>query len=183
MNKIAIFGKPGGGKSTLCHALANATGITAHSLDSIEYNKDGTRVSRDVYMDRHAQLVAEDNWIIEGLGVLESFWQRLDAADTLIYIDLPYHVHYWWVTKRLIKGIFVKPIGWPEESSVWQGTLASWKFLRLSPKFWNLALYEQIELKTKDKKFYRIDSVYALNQFVKQLNVSKPHQRVSSNRS
>lgn len=39
MKKIAVFGKPGSGKSTLSKNLASATGIKLHALDSILYKK------------------------------------------------------------------------------------------------------------------------------------------------
>ena len=42
MKKIAVFGKPGSGKSTLSKALALATGIQLHQLDSIVYKKMGS---------------------------------------------------------------------------------------------------------------------------------------------
>ena len=142
MKKVVVFGKPGGGKSTLSRKLSAATGIKLRALDLIEYKKNGERISSQEYTEAHTELISSDNWIIEGLGTLESFWLRVDAADTLIYVDLPYSVHYWWVTKRLIKSFFVKPEGWPEGSSVLKGTLASWKYLRLSPKFWTPELFE-----------------------------------------
>ena len=41
----------------------------------------------------------------------------LAAADTLVYVDLPLFRHYRWVTKRLVKGLFVNPEGWPEGQS------------------------------------------------------------------
>jgi len=95
MNKVVVFGKqPGGGKSTLSRKLATVTGIKLYALDLIEYRKNGERVSADEYSKKHADLINTDNWIIEGLGTLESFWLRIDAADTLIYVDLPYSVHY-----------------------------------------------------------------------------------------
>ena len=166
MKKIAVFGKPAGGKSTLSKKLSAVTGIKLCPLDLIEYKKNGERVSQDIYSKKHAELIAADNWIIEGLGTLESFWQRIDAADTLIYVDLPYYVHYWWVTKRLLKSPFVKPEGWPEGSSVLKGTLAGYKYLRLSRKFWTQELFEKIQDKAKGKKIYRITSVRELNDFV-----------------
>jgi adenylate kinase family enzyme len=165
MKKVAVFGKPGGGKSTLSRKLSVAKGIQLFPLDLIEYKQNGERVSFEEYSNKHSQLISTDNWIIEGLGTIESFWQRVDAADTLIYIDLPYYIHYWWVTKRLLKSLFVKPEGWPEGSSVFKGTLASWKYLRLSPKFWNNELLEKIKSRANGKKILRITSIKDLNNF------------------
>ncbi|MBD3609953.1 MAG: adenylate kinase [Gammaproteobacteria bacterium] len=167
MNKVAVFGKPGGGKSTLSRKLSAATGIQLCPLDLIEYRKNGERVAREEYSKKHADWINADNWIIEGLGTLESFWSRIDAADTLIYVDLPYHVHYWWVTKRFLKSALVKPEGWPEGSSVLKGTIAGWKYLRLSPRFWTPELFEEIQRRGKDKDIYRITSVKEMNNFPK----------------
>lgn len=172
MNWVAVFGKPGGGKSTLSKKLSTDTGIKLCTLDLIEYKKNGERVSRQEYSKKHADWIAADRWIIEGLGTLESFWLRIDAADTLIYVDLPYSVHYWWVTKRLLKSFFVKPEGWPEGSSVLKGTLAGWKYLRLSPKFWTPELFERIQSLGKGKDIYRITSVKEINDFAKRFGSS-----------
>src|SRR5690606_20173913 len=135
--KIAVFGKPGSGKSTLCIKLASATGIELHALDSILYRKNGEKVDRKRFDEQHEKILLSDGWIIDGFGPLDSFYKRLDVADTLIYIDLPYVVSYWLVTKRLLKGLVFKPEGWPDGCSVLKGTMESYKVLRLCPKFWN----------------------------------------------
>lgn len=168
MNKVIVFGKPGGGKSTLSKKLSAATGIKLYALDLIEYKQNGERVSPEEYSQKHTDLINSENWIIEGLGTLKSFWQRIEAADTLVYIDLPYYVSYWWVTKRLLKSLFVHPEGWPEGSSVLKGTLASYKYLRLSSKFWTPELFKKIQSYSTNKKVYRITSVKEMNNFIKQ---------------
>lgn len=111
MQKIAVFGKPGSGKSTVSKAIASATGLPLHQLDSIVYKPNGGPVERNVFDEAHSNILSSDRWIIDGLGPISSFNARLDAADTLIYIDLPYSVSYWFVTKRLLKGLFIKPEG------------------------------------------------------------------------
>ena len=169
-NKIIIFGKPGGGKSTLSRKLSSEIGIELFALDLIEYKKDGERVSAEEYTQKHDDIISKDKWIIDGLGTLESFWKRVDASDMLIYVDLPYYVSYWLITKRLLKSLFVKPIGWPEGSSVLKGTVAGWKYLRLSPKFWTSELFEKIKSRAEGKDIYRITSVKELNGFVKQIS-------------
>lgn len=166
MKRVAVFGKPGGGKSTFSNKLSVLTGIPSYSLDLIRYQANGKPVAADDYANRHAALISEDRWIIEGLGTLPSFWQRIAAADTLVYIDLPYRVHYWWVTKRLLNSGFVQPLGWPEGSSVLKGTLASWRYLRLSPTFWTPELLEKIQASSQDKTVYHITSVRALNALI-----------------
>jgi len=166
MKKIVVFGKPGSGKSTLSKSLAAVTEIKLHALDLIEYKKNGDRVDRVTYDKAHENILSSDSWIIDGFGPMESFNKRLDEADTLIYIELPYIVSYWLVTKRLLKGFLIKPEGWPDGSSVLKGTLESYKVLRICPKFWNNSFMEKLEKISINKSLYVIRSVSELNSFV-----------------
>ncbi len=166
MKKIAVFGKPGSGKSTLSKRLASATKIKLHTLDSIEFKKNGSRVDRMKYDEEHEKILSSNNWIIDGFGPIESFNKRLDVADTLIYIELPYIVSYWLVTKRFFKGLFIKPEGWPDGSSIVRGTMKSYKVLKLSPTFWNNNFMKKLEEISANKSLYIIRSVSELNNFV-----------------
>ena len=165
IKKIAVFGKPGSGKSTLSKNLAAATGLPLHPLDSIVYKVNGDLVDRETYNKNHDSILSSDHWIIDGFGPIESFYKRLDAADTLVYIDLPYTVCYWLVTKRLIKGLFVKPEGWPDGSSVLKGSLESYKVLKLCPMFWNDNFLKKLESMSADKTVYVIRTMAELNDF------------------
>ena len=168
MKKVAVFGKPGSGKSTISKALALATGIELHQLDSIVYKANGEFVEREVFDLAHDNIINSESWIIDGFGPLGSFNTRLEAADTLVYIDLPYPISYWFVTKRMLKGLFVKPEGWPDGSSVIKGTTQSYKTLKLCPKFWNDDFRLRLELRAKEKEVHIIRSVSELNNFVRQ---------------
>ena len=170
MKKVAIFGKPANGKSTLSQQLASATGIDLYAIDSILYKPNGEEVSRRCYEQIHEGIIASEQWIIEGFGPmnsLDSFYKRLAAADTLIYIELPYSITYWLVLKRFLKGLFKTPKGWPEGSSILKGTLESYKILKLCPKFWNDDFVQRLEkLNTTNKSLYIIRSISELNHFV-----------------
>ncbi len=166
MKKIVVFGKPGSGKSTLSKKLASATGIKLHALDSIVYKKNGDLVDRKTYDEEHENILLSDSWIIDGFGPIESFYKRLDVADTLIYIELPYVISYWLVTKRFLKGPVVKPEGWPDGSSILKGTLESYKVLKLCPKFWNDGFMQKLEKISTNKSLYVIRSISELNSFV-----------------
>jgi len=169
MRQIAVFGKPGGGKSTLSKKLSQKSGIKLYPLDSIEYNRYGQKVDSKIFKEQHDNIINSDTWIIDGLGTLDSFYERIEVADTLIYIDLPYQTHYWWVTKRFIQGLFKKPEGWPKNCSIFKGTKQSYKVLKLCPKFWNKELLAQLKKVSADKKLYILNSKTDLNNFINKL--------------
>lgn len=140
MKKVAVFGNAGGGKSTLARHLAGLTGLPLYSLDAIQYRTGGGEVPHEDYLKAHTDLLSHAEWIIDGFGSVASAWERFPAADTLIYVDLPLITHYRWVTKRLIKGPFVNPEGWPENSPMWSSTINSYRVLwlchrHLTPKY------------------------------------------------
>lgn len=76
MKKIAVFGKPGSGKSTISKALAVATGIELHQLDSIVYKTNGEFVEREVFEQAHESILSSESWIIDGFGPLGSYHQQ-----------------------------------------------------------------------------------------------------------
>lgn len=166
MKKIAVFGKPGSGKSTLSKKLAHVTGIQLHQLDSILYEKNGDVVDRKTYEKKHEDILSSDSWIIDGFDQIEPFYKRIGVADTLIYIDLPYFVSYYLVAKRLLKGLFIKPEGWPEGSSVIHGSIQSFKVLKLCPQFWNDSFLQKLQEMAVGKKIYVIRSISDLNIFI-----------------
>jgi adenylate kinase family enzyme len=140
MRKVAVFGNAGGGKSTLARRLAEVTGLSLYPLDTIQFRAGGGKVPHEEYLKVHTDLVSRDQWIIDGYGCVASAWERFAAADTLVYIDLPLVTHYRWVTKRLVKGLFQNPEGWPENSPVWSSTLDSYRVVwlchrRLTPRY------------------------------------------------
>jgi len=166
MKKVAVFGKPGSGKSVLSKALSSTLKLPLYQLDSIVYEKSGERVSRDVFDKAHDTILNAEQWVIDGFGPISSFQKRLQQADTLIYIDLPYTLSYWFVTKRLLKGFFVKPEGWPDGCSLLKGTLESYKTLKLCPKFWNDDFLSSIKAQANEKDVYVIRTLSELNDFV-----------------
>ena len=103
------------------------TGLPLYPLDRIKYNAGGGEIPHEEYLKVHTDLLSRDEWIIDGFGCVASAWERFSAADTLVYIDLPLFTHYRWVTKRLAKGLFVSPEGWPENSPMWSSTLNSYR--------------------------------------------------------
>lgn len=140
MNKVAIFGSAGGGKSTLSKRLAEMTGLPLFALDLLKYKPGGGEVPYEEYKAAHDQLLQQAQWIIDGYGSLDTVLERLEVADTLVYMDMPVLLHYWWVTRRFLKGFVVPPKNWPENSPLIRGTLNSYYTVwlcnqKLTPKY------------------------------------------------
>jgi adenylate kinase family enzyme len=123
MRRVAVFGNAGGGKSTLARRLAATTRLPLHVIDEMQFRVGGVAVPNDEYLRNHAELLSRDEWIIDGFGGIRAAWERFAAADTLILVDLSLITHYWWVTKRLILGLFATPKGWPKDSPAWSSSM------------------------------------------------------------
>ncbi len=140
MKRVAVFGNAGGGKSTLAKRLAGITRLPLYPIDTMQFRPGGVKVSPEDFLAMHAELLRQDEWIIDGYGGVAPCWERFARADTLVYIDLPLRTHYWWVTKRLIKGLFADPEGWPKDSPIWSSSIDSYKVVwrchrRLTPRY------------------------------------------------
>jgi adenylate kinase family enzyme len=114
--------------------------LPLHVIDKMRWRTGGIEVPHEEYLRLHAALLGHDEWIIDGFESVNLAWERFEAADTLIHVDLPLTVHAWWVTKRLVKGLFVAPQGWPERSPVIASSICSYRVLwpchtRLTPKY------------------------------------------------
>lgn len=169
MKKVAVFGNAGGGKSTLAKQLAQQTGLPLYPLDLMKYRAGGEEVPHEDYLKTHSELLKQDEWLIDGFGCVPSAWQRFALADTLVFIDLPFLTHAWWVTKRLFKGLFVNPEGWPADSPILRGTLNSYRVLwlchsKLTPR------YRQLVSESMDNKtVYHLRSPKEIKAFLNDL--------------
>jgi adenylate kinase family enzyme len=166
MKRVAIFGNAGGGKSTLARELAAITGLPLAVVDMLQYRAGGVEVPREEYLRAHATLLANDEWIIDGFGGLDLLWERLEAADTLVHVDLPLATHALWVTKRLVKGLFAAPRGWPAGSPVMSSSISSYRVLwpchaRLTPRY-----RSYISAQAQRKRVFHLRSRRELMQFL-----------------
>jgi adenylate kinase family enzyme len=166
MKKVAVFGNAGGAKSTLAKRLADLTGLPLYPLDLIQFRPGGGAVPHEDYLKAHADLLRRDAWIIDGFGCVASAWERFANADTLVYVDLPLVTHHWFVTKRLIKGLFVTPEGWPENSPMWQSTMDSYKVLWRCHRYLTPKYRQLVADATASKRVHRVRSRAQMTAFL-----------------
>jgi adenylate kinase family enzyme len=97
--RVAIVGNIAGGKSTLARALSEATGIPHREYDTLLWR--GAELLPDTEARALEQAwLAEDIWVIDGMGAWEAIERRLDRADGIIFIDLPLLQHCAWAAQR-----------------------------------------------------------------------------------
>jgi adenylate kinase family enzyme len=112
MERIAVIGNAGGGKSTLARALARRHSLPYVEIDALLWREGWQAAPEGEYEAEHARRIAEPHWIIDGLGRLESIPARLARASAIVLIDLPLWVHFWLAAERQIawaKGAIAHP--------------------------------------------------------------------------
>lgn len=97
MRRIAVLGCAGSGKTTLSRALGERLGLPVIHVDSVYWRSDA-EFGAD-WPPLHEKLIAGDAWIIDGMkpGVLVD---RLERADTAIFLDLPPRTCYLGLAER-----------------------------------------------------------------------------------
>lgn len=165
MKKVAVFGNAGGGKSTLSKRLARITGLPLVALDLVQYKPGGDEVPYEEYKNAHNEILQQDCWIVDGFGSLDTVWERLEVADTLVYIDLPVLQHYFWVTKRFIKGFWVAPESYPQNSPLVKSALNAYYIVWLCHQKLTPRYREYVAKAKATKQVFHLQSIRDLDEF------------------
>lgn len=102
LRRIAIVGISGSGKSSWARALADATGLPPHHMDSLFWRGAWQAVPEAEYVAAQATLVAGEAWIIEGY-VDPALAERVRAADLVVDLDFPGRLCAWRVLMRWMR--------------------------------------------------------------------------------
>jgi adenylate kinase family enzyme len=128
--RVIVTGLAGSGKSTLSIALAANTGLPLIHLDLHFWKPGWIAPSEDEWREKQRVVLAGDAWIADG-NYHETLDLRLERADTVLFLDLP-----WWRCsgRALLRG-FKMPGELPKgcEYSRWQRLHDEW---RLAVRIW-----------------------------------------------
>jgi len=91
MKKIIVIGCPGSGKSTFSRELNMITDIPLFHLDMMYWKPDKTTVEKSVFLERLKNVLAKDEWIIDG-NYNSTMEIRVEACDTVFFLDYPLEV-------------------------------------------------------------------------------------------
>jgi adenylate kinase family enzyme len=102
VGRIVVIGNSGGGKSTLARAHATRRDLPYVEIDAVLWRPGWQPAPADIYDAEHARLIAQDRWVIDGLGRRDSLPARLARATEIVLVDLPLWTHFWLAAERQI---------------------------------------------------------------------------------
>jgi adenylate kinase family enzyme len=102
VNRVAVIGSGGAGKSVFSLELAKRTGLPVVHLDR-EYWRPGWQPTPEPeWESRVAEIVQGQRWILDG-NFGGTMHLRLAAADTVVFLDIPRLVCEWAVFTRWLR--------------------------------------------------------------------------------
>ena len=165
--KIAIFGWPATGKSTLGEALSNKLEIPMYSLDLIRWkNSINGKKDDEAFLKEYYKILECDNWIIEG-NALDWIDERLNQADVLLFFesDTKTSINNFIKREEKIKNLEEVRKSFDKENEETLDKTIEWIENRYSKKI------EKLRLKLKDykEKLVILNNYNELNKIINEL--------------
>jgi adenylate kinase family enzyme len=103
MTRVAVIGPGGAGKSSIAGQLREATRSRVVELDRLFWRPGWVETPAPEWEEIQRQELAQEPWIVDGLhdGTMH-LW--LEAADTIVFLDVSPLVATWRVSRRRLSG-------------------------------------------------------------------------------
>ncbi len=155
MNKIAVIGCGGAGKSTFSRKLEEILDISVYHLDVLYWKPGWVETPQNQWDDIIRNLVVKQQWIIDG-NYGRTLDIRLENADTIIFLNMPTYLCLYRILKRRFmyhgKSRPDMNEGCPEQ--------LNWDFIRW---VWNYNKNERPEILKKLKRYSSQNNVIIFN--------------------
>ncbi len=102
MQRILILGSGGAGKTTLARQLAGVLGIEVIHLDTLYWKPGWVESEQAEWRGKIQAVVQRESWIMDG-NFSETLPERLEACDTVIFLDFSRTVCLWRILKRVVQ--------------------------------------------------------------------------------
>jgi adenylate kinase family enzyme len=136
VRRVNVKGSSGSGKSTFSSELARRLGVPHVELDALHHGPNWSEPTDEEFLARvrAAMTNAPDGWVIDGNYEHKLGGLVLDAADTVVWLDLPFALKFRRLWRRTISRI-------RDDVELWSGNRESWRgafWGRESLFFWAL---------------------------------------------
>src|SRR5438067_1187417 len=88
MNRIAVVGAIGVGKSVLAQRLGALLRMRVYDFDDVYWRRDRERLPEPEWESLLQRILGGERWILDGFPLSVTL-EPLDRADTILFLDLP----------------------------------------------------------------------------------------------
>lgn len=119
MQRIAIIGTTGSGKSALAENIGRKCSIPHIELDAFQWGPNWTPAPRDLFRQRLTIALRGERWVTSGNY---SFARDLiwGSADTIIWLDYSLPIILWQLLTRTLRRLV-------RNEELWNGNRESWR--------------------------------------------------------
>lgn len=102
MKRVLVIGSGGAGKSTFSRRLHELTNLPLIHLDKLYWQPNWVEPTKEEWQETIEKILEKDEWILDGNfgGTMEL---RMNACDTVIWLNLPPSVCVYQALKRVLK--------------------------------------------------------------------------------
>ena len=121
VRRVFVVGTSGSGKTTAPKSIAQKVGLTHVELDSLFHGPNWTRPEPEDFKARVRQALSGGSWAVCGNYSLVRPL-LVAEAELIVWLDLPFAVSFWRVTRRTFRRWYRREVLWNEnrESMVTQ---------------------------------------------------------------
>ena len=101
MRKVVVIGNNGTGKSVSAVKLGKKLNLPVIHLDTYFHKPGWTKVSNEEWDKIHGEFIKGKEWIMDGT-YKRTLDKRINAADTVIFLDFPKWLAFYRMVRRRI---------------------------------------------------------------------------------
>jgi adenylate kinase family enzyme len=111
LQRVAVVGVTGSGKTTLAAALAQRLGLPHLELDALFWDPNWTPAPRDVFRARAAEALARGRWVTDGnySTLRDLIWPQ---AQVLVWLDYALPLVLWRLARRTWQRLTRRTVLW-----------------------------------------------------------------------
>jgi adenylate kinase family enzyme len=102
MERVLVVGSGGSGKSTLSKRLGAALGLPVIHLDALYWSSGWIEPDKAQWTETVRKVIGQDAWILDG-NYSGTLGERVEACDTVVFLDVSRFVCLWRVLKRIAR--------------------------------------------------------------------------------
>ncbi len=100
MQKVMVIGNGGGGKTMLSQRLAEHHHLPLTEIDALQFQAGWQQTEAEQLAQAITEIQSAPRWLIDGFGSWDLIVERANLADTIVFVDHPIWVHFWWACER-----------------------------------------------------------------------------------